>query len=135
MIKLSKKWSYALKSIVYIAERSKKLIKIIDISKDLSISESLLRRIISELEKSWILITTKGRLGWVKIWMELSDISVYDILNSVWEELGISECSKWLYCDKINHCNTTNLIWSIQKSFNGILKLQTLDKIISKLKK
>lgn len=132
MIKLSKKWSYALKAILYIAEKNSKLIKIFDISNDLNISDSLLRRIISELEKSWILITTKWRIGWVKLWMEISDISVYDILNSVWEELWLSDCTKWLECSNINICSTTNLLWNIQKSFNWILKLQTLDKIIKK---
>ena len=132
MIKLSKKGSYALKAILYIAEKNPKLIKILDISNDLKISESLLRRIISELEKSAILMTIKGRNGWVNLWMETSDISVYDVLNSVWEELWVSDCTKWISCDNLDTCSTTNLFWNLQKSFNWILKLQTLDKIIKK---
>jgi Rrf2 family protein len=118
MIKLSRKWSYALKSVIYIAEKNPELIKILDISSDLKISESLLRRIISELDKSWILITSKGRSGWVQLGMEVKDISIYDILNSVWEELWISNCTKWLVCENIENCNTSNLFWSLQKSFN-----------------
>ena len=132
MIKLSKKWSYALKAMLYIAEKNPELIKISDISNDLDISESLLRRIISELEKSVILITLKGRNGGAKLGMELEYISVYDILNSVWEELGVSDCTKWLTCDNFDNCSTTTLFWNLQKSFNWILKLQTLDKIIKK---
>ena len=66
MLKLSKKWWYALKAIIYMAENREKLIKIIDLSTDLDISESLLRRIISDLEKSWVVITVKGRIWWVK---------------------------------------------------------------------
>jgi DNA-binding IscR family transcriptional regulator len=46
---------------LYIAERETELIKIIDISRELSISESLLRRIISDLERTNILSTIKGR--------------------------------------------------------------------------
>ena len=132
MIKLSKKWSYALKATLYIAENNSKLVKILDISKDLNISESLLRRIISELEKSAILMTLKGRNGGVNLGMELKDISVYDILNSIWEELWVSDCTKWIACDNLDNCSTTNLFWNLQKSFNWILKLQTLDKIIKK---
>ena len=132
MIKLSKKWWYALKAIIYVATKNPKLIKILDISKDLDISESLLRRIISECEKSWILITLKWRTWGVRIWMELNDISVYDILNSVWEELWISDCTKWVICDNSDNCSTTSLFWNLRKSFNWILKLQTLDKIIKK---
>jgi len=130
MIKLSKKWSYALKTIIYVATKNSELIKILDISKDLNISESLLRRIISECEKSWILITLKWRTWGVRIWMELNDISVYDILNSVWEELWVSDCTKWIICDNSDNCSTTSLFWNLQKSFNWILKLQRLDKII-----
>ncbi len=130
MLKLSKKWWYALKAILYIAENKNKLIKILDLSKNLDISESLLRRIISDLEKSWIVITIKGRIWWVKIWKELNNISIYDILYSVWEELWITDCAKWLFCENIENCNTTILFSNLQKSFNGILKLQTLDKII-----
>ncbi len=132
MIKLSKKWSYAIKAVIFIAEKYPKLQKIQDVSESLNISESLLRRIIAELDKSAILITTKGREGWVILGMDFKDISVYDILNSVWEELWISNCTKWLICANSENCNTTDLFWNLQKSFNGILKLQTLDKIIKK---
>jgi Rrf2 family protein len=130
MLKLSKKGWYALKATLYIAENNSGLIKIIDLSNDLNISESLLRRIISDLEKSWIVITIKGRMWGVKLWMDIKDISVYDILNSVWEELWITDCTKWLWCENSDICSTTMLFWNLQKSFNWILKLQTLDKII-----
>lgn len=130
MLKISKKWWYALKAILYIAENQDKLLKISDLSKDLDISESLLRRLISELEKSWIVTTVKGRIWWVKLWKNLNNISIFDILSSVWEELWITDCTKWLFCNNIDNCNTTNLFSNLQKSFNWILKLQTLDKII-----
>ncbi|MDD3646794.1 MAG: Rrf2 family transcriptional regulator [Candidatus Gracilibacteria bacterium] len=132
MIKLSKKGSYALKAVIYIAERYPKLIKILDISKDLEISESLLRRIISELEKSGVLITTKGRFGGVELGMDIENISFYDILNSVGEELNIRDCTKGIICDNVERCSITNIFGDLQKSFNGILKLYTLDKVIKK---
>lgn len=130
MLKISKKWWYALKSVLYIAENHEKLLKISDLSSDLDISESLLRRIISDLEKSWVVITVKGRIWWVKLWRDLKDTSIYDILYSVWEELWITDCTRWLFCENIDNCSTTILFSNLQKSFNAILKLQTLDKII-----
>lgn len=130
MLKVSKKWWYALKAVLYIAENNEKLLKISDLSKELNISESLLRRIISDLEKSGVVTTIKGRVWWVKLWKEFNQISVYDILKSVWEELWITDCTKWLFCENSTNCSTTNLFTNLQKSFNGILKLQTLDKII-----
>ncbi len=130
MLKLSKKGWYAIKAALYIAENNNEIIKITNLSKNLNISESLLRRIISDLDKSWIVMTIKGRMWWVKMWMELKDISIYDILNSTWEELWITDCTKWLICENSNSCSTTELFWNLQKSFNWILKLQTLNKII-----
>ncbi len=132
MIKLSKKWSYSIKAIIFIAENYPKILQIKDIAQSLKISESLLRRIIAELDKSGILITTKWRDWGVQIAMDFKDISLYDILNSVWEELGISKCTKWIFCENSDNCNTTNLFSNLQKSFNWILKLQTLDKILKK---
>ena len=132
MIKLSKKWDYALKSIIYIAEKSPELLKIQDVSNDLNISESLLRRIIADFHKLWIIESVKWRNGWVKLLKEKKDISVYEILFSVGEELWITDCTKWLECVNIDKCWTTNLLSNLQKSFNWILKLQTLDKIIKK---
>ena len=84
----------------------------------------------NNLDKSWILLTVKGRVWGVRLWMELKDISVYDILNSIWEELWITDCTKWLMCENSEVCSTTTLFWNLQKSFNWILKLQTIDKII-----
>ena len=130
MLKISKKWWYALKAVLYIAENNNELIKIFDLSNNLNISESLLRRIVSDLDKSGIVMTIKWRIWWVKLWLETKDISVYDILNSVGEELWIADCTKWLMCDNSETCSTTTLFWNLQKSFNWILKLQTIDKII-----
>lgn len=132
MIKLSNKWWYALKAVLFIAKNPESLVKIKDISVDQAISETLLRRIVADLERQGILKTFKWRNGWIKLWKELKEISVYDILLAIWEELGITDCTKWLDCDRQHDCSTTWLLGSMQKSFNAILKLQTLDKIIKK---
>lgn len=131
MIKLSKKWDYALKTIIFLANnKDNSFFTILEISKKLNISESLLRRIISELEKSWIIKTVKGRWWWIFLWKELKNISIFDILNSVNEELWITNCTKWLFCENQNCCDTTNIYNMLQKSFNWVLKIYTLDKIV-----
>jgi len=129
MIKLSKKWSIALKSVIYIAKKEE-LVKMTDISDSEKISLWMLRRIIPELEKSWILETIQGRNWWIKLWKKIHQISVFDILNSVSEELWITDCTKWLECENSNHCWTEVLLWNLQKWFNTLLHIYTLDKII-----
>jgi DNA-binding IscR family transcriptional regulator len=76
-----------------------------------------------------IIKTIKWRKGWVKLWKKLNQISIYDVLNSVWEDLSISDCTKWSLCYNIDNCNISSLIWNLQKNFNVILKLKTLDKL------
>jgi DNA-binding IscR family transcriptional regulator len=90
----------------------------------------MLRRIISDLEKSGILITVKWRYGGIKLWKTPNKISTYDILSSIWEELWITDCTKWVDCDKHSSCTTTSLFSSLQTGFNSLLKMYTLDKII-----
>lgn len=132
MIKLSNKWDYAMKSVIYLCENSNRLVKISDISKDLKISESLLRRIIALLHKWDIVKTIKWRNWGLVLWKDLSKISVYDVLYSVWEELWISDCTKWISCDNQINCHTTDIYSTIQKWLNWILKIYTLDKIVNK---
>ena len=129
MIKLSKKWWYALKAVIYVA-KAKDLVHLADISEAEEISLWMLRRIIASLEKSWILETIKWRNGGVKLWKKPHQISVFDILEASWEELGITDCTKWLECDNQNNCSTEVLLWGLQKWFNTLLHIYTLDKII-----
>lgn len=133
MIKLSKKWDYAIKTIIFLANKKDNIFKIAKISENLDISESLLRRIISELEKSWIVKSIKWRNWWIQIWKNLEEISIYNILESVSEELWIADCTKWISCDNQVCCETTHIYNLLQKWFNWVLKLYTIDKIIKKL--
>ena len=45
------------------------------------------------------------------------------------KELGITDCTKWLFCENQQNCDTTTVYKNLQKWFNWILKLYTLDKI------
>jgi len=131
MIKLSKKWWYALKAMIYISKQND-IVKINDISKDLSISVTLLRRIISDIEKTWIIKTIKWRNWWVLLGKDLKEINMYDILKSVWEDLHITECTSWINCAREDTCQTSTIFKWLQKWFNSLLKLYTFDKIIKK---
>lgn len=132
MIKLSTKGDYAIKTIIYLLNNNTHLVKISEISTNQKLSESLLRRVVADMERNSIIDTIKWRNWWIKISRDLSTISIYEILFSVWEELWISDCTKWIYCDKHEGCQTTSLYSLIQKSLNWVLKLYTLDKIIKK---
>ncbi len=130
MLKLSKKWWYAIRAVIYIA-RKWEIIKVSEIAKSEQISESLLRRLIADLEKNHILHTIKGRNWWVQLWKNTNKMSIYDILLAVWEELKIRDCTNWgTLCNNQDNCTTEGLYSSLQKWFNSILKIHTIDKLI-----
>lgn len=131
MIKLSKKWWYALKWVFYLAKnRNNWMIRIKELAKNLSISESFLRKIIFDLEKKDIVKSIKWRNWWIIFNESFDKISIYDILQAVWEDLSITDCTSWNICKNEDFCNTTKILKLLQKWFNSILKFYTLDKII-----
>ena len=131
MIKLSQTWGDALKAGCYIADRGE-IVQIKDIVAHEWMSETSLRRIIPDLHKAGILIAKQWRGGGVMLGMNTNQISVYDILLAVWEELGLTDCTKDIYCERKDDCYTTDVLWNLQRGFNSLLKMQTLDKIVKK---
>ncbi|NDK09959.1 Rrf2 family transcriptional regulator [Candidatus Gracilibacteria bacterium] len=131
MIKLSKTGDDALKALCYIADKGE-LVQIRDIVASQGMSETCLRRIIPELQKAGILLSKQGRGGGVMLAKVPDTISLYDIFVAVGEEIGISDCTKNIYCEKKTDCYTTNALGNLQRGFNSLLKMQTLDKIMNK---
>lgn len=131
MIKLSQTWDDALKAMCYIADRGD-LVQIKEIAQHEWVSETCLRRIIADLNTAWVLQTLRWRWGWVRLARSAENISVYDIFLAVGEELGMTDCTKDIYCEKKDNCYTTDVLWNLQRWFNSLLKMQTLDKIIKK---
>ncbi len=133
MIKLSKKWDYSLKAILFLASNKWQLVKISDVSKNLKISETFLRRIINDFEKANLIKTIKWRNWWVIFEKDLEKVSLYDIFVSVKEDLFIANCTSWGKCNSLGDCDSVNILNSLQKWFNSLLKIHTLDKIIKKI--
>jgi DNA-binding IscR family transcriptional regulator len=88
-----------------------------------------LRRVIADLDRAKIIKSYKWRNGGIVIEKSLKNISVFDVLLAVWEELWVSDCSKWLDCKNVDICYTFPLYGELQKAINGILRIYTLDKI------
>lgn len=103
-----------------------------DIVASQGMSETCLRRIIPELHKAGILLAKPGRGGGVQLAKPAEKISLFDIFLAVDEEMGITDCTKDIYCEKKTDCYTTDVLGNLQRGFNSLLKMQKLDKIIKK---
>ncbi len=130
MLKLSKKWDYAIKTIIFLAKNKEDNFTIKQISEALEISESFLRRVVADLKREKFLESKQGRAGWIQIIKDFSKISLYDILACIWEDLGVADCTSWEFCDKKHNCDTTNIYNNLQKWLNWFLKIYTIDKLL-----
>jgi|GEM_PF-3298762 DNA-binding IscR family transcriptional regulator len=59
MIKLSTRGDYAIKTIIYLLKNNTSLVKISEISTNQKLSESLLRRVVADMERNSIIETIK----------------------------------------------------------------------------
>lgn len=125
MIRLSQKWFYTLSALVFIAWQDR-LVKIKDIVIEQNMSESLLRRIIADLEKEGIIESFRGRNGGIKLAKSPEHITLFSIFKAVGEEIGIRDCTKWIICNKKNQCQTAPIFFRLQKGFNSLLQIYTL---------
>lgn len=122
MLKISSSWEYALLLVKYLTHNTG-IHTISAVSEKLSIKEPFLRKIANTLEKASILTSHKGRYGGIELVKK--DISVYDILLAVWEDLSITVCSSGK-CSSSETCGIVPTISNIQRGFDTILKITRL---------
>lgn len=122
MLKISSSGEYALLLIKYLTHNTGTH-TISTVSEKLAIKEPFLRKITNKLEKADIIISHKGRYGGVELIKK--DISVYDILQAVGEDLSIAVCSHGS-CSSSETCGITPTIANIQRGFDTILKITRL---------
>lgn len=92
-------------------------------SEKLAIKEPFLRKTANRLEKAGIVLSRKGRYGGIELIKK--DISVYDILLAVGEDLSITVCSSGK-CSSSETCGIAPTIANIQRGFDTILKITRL---------
>lgn len=119
MLKISAQSEYALLVVKFLKE-SWDSVKIREISYKLGISEPMLRKISNKLERAWILKSIKWRNWWVEL--ARTDLSVYDVISSVWEDLHVAMCA-WKVCDKNSTCRISPIVASLQKWLEAVLRV------------
>lgn len=122
MLKISSSGEYALLLVKYLSHNPGTH-TINTVSERLAIKEPFLRKITNKLEKANIILSHKGRYGGVELVKK--DISVYEILSAVGEDLSIAVCSHGK-CASSENCGITPTIANIQRGFDTILKITRL---------
>jgi DNA-binding IscR family transcriptional regulator len=119
MLKISAQSEYAMILIRNLIKLDS-FIKISDAAQRTQIKEPILRKIVNRLERAGIVSSIKWRNWWIKLLIR--DISVYDILEIMWEDLNVAVCS-WKVCEKNSTCEIWPVIVNLQRWLDAVLKI------------
>lgn len=91
-MKLSNTTVYTLKILIYMAKVPSKWYSAKQLVEKLKVSDKYLRRIMTDLSKSGFIKSVKGREGGYLLAKEASEVSLYDIINSVEDLSKLNNC-------------------------------------------
>lgn len=103
---ISKFSDYAYRTLIYLAKNEKELCTVEELSKNLSISEHHLKKIVQKLGKTDYITSIKGRNGGIKLGMKPEDINLKNVLLTTEENLTLVECFSrgQCTCQKTGSC-------------------------------
>lgn len=108
MIKLSKKVEYALISLVDLATRDRDdLVTTRDLSNQYQIPHEILGKVLQQLTKQGILSSVQGVKGGYTLAVEVNEINISKIIETVDGPISLIKCThdEPCDCDQIHHCN------------------------------
>jgi len=137
MIKISTKFQYGLRAMVYLARFQDKICPLRVISKKEGISFDYLEKIILKLEKTGLIKAKKGSQGGYFLGREPSKIKIGEIIRTLEGNTGLVKCiatgkERKYHCPRERKCLTKNFWKKIQDSLNSALDSITLADLIKK---
>ncbi len=122
---------YALRIMSYLAQDADKLYKARDLIKDLKIPERYLRKLLTRLTKSGIIVSIQGKYGGYKIGKKTKDISLMDIVLAAGEKIKKKECFFGLgFCVFHDKCIMHERWSKIQNDINEMLSTTKLEDLV-----
>lgn len=132
-MKISTKGRYALRLMLDLAENQKDgFIALKDIAQRQNISKKYLEQIVPLLNKSGILITSRGYQGGYRLAKRPEECTVGDILRITEGSLAPVACLDTVenFCEKAESCMTLSVWKGLEKAINEYLDSITLQNII-----
>lgn len=135
-MRLSTKGRYALEALVMLGylNSENKNISLKSISHDTNISERYLEQLFSQLKKSCLVISKKGKSGGYRLAKPSSDITIGEILRAVEGSLSPVKCLDNENCKRSSECISRNLWGKIYDEINSVIDNATLEKLINNYK-
>jgi Rrf2 family transcriptional regulator, nitric oxide-sensitive transcriptional repressor len=130
-MQLTKFSDYALRVLIYLAQREGEQVTISAIATAHAISENHLMKIVSRLGQRGYLSTTRGKGGGIRLARPAASISVGAVVRDM-EPMITVECFAADYdgaCRLWPRCSLTSVIRKAQRAFLSSLEQHTLDEI------
>lgn len=130
-MKMSTKARYGLYACIKLAEKfGDEFISILDIAKEINVSDGYLEQIIAKLKKDGIVLSQRGSLGGYKLAESPLNVSVGRILRSVEDNLEIVDCLS-SDCKSQCTCVSRGLWQNLYKQINLYLDGITLQQLVN----
>ena len=126
----SKTTEYALRIMSFMAMDEKKLYSANDIYENLEIPFRYLRKLLTTLSKSGLLISVQGKSGGYRISKNLCEISLFDIVNAMGDNPINNECFFGFHdCAFVKKCAMHDKWAAVRDNINQVLTTTTLAEV------
>jgi Rrf2 family transcriptional regulator, nitric oxide-sensitive transcriptional repressor len=126
-MKLTRYTDYALRVLIYLGLQPDRLGSIAGIAKQYGISENHLMKIVQQLGRSGVLVTTRGRGGGVRLGRSPELIRIGDVVRLTEEDFDIADCGG---CVLGGECTLTPIFSQATAAFLSTLDRFTLADLV-----
>lgn len=131
-MKISTKGRYAIRLMIDIGLHKDQYVRLKDIARRQDISLKYLEQIISGLQKSGLLLSSRGAKGGYRLQKEASEYTVAEILRATEGSVAPVACleDEENKCQRRHQCATLGLWEGLAEVVNSYLESHTLDELI-----
>ncbi len=131
-MKLSTKSRYAITAIIDLANNVESSVSLKDISHRQSISLSYLEQLFCKLKNSGVVKSQRGPGGGYILNRKPNDISLFEIITAVEENIDQTQCGGSMDCKKDKPCSTHDIWTGLNKIIIDYMKNITIGDVVSK---
>lgn len=130
-MRLARMTDYAIRLLIYLAQRPERLCTIAEVATSYAISETHLMKITHQLALDGWLETTRGKGGGIRLARPPAEIRIGEVVRTMEPDFYIVECfSTGNSCQLTGSCEVTGLMEGALRSFMGHLDSYTLKDVL-----
>ena len=130
-MKLSTKSRYAITAIIDLAQNQDGAVSLKDISVRQGISLSYLEQLFCKLKNKKVVISRRGPGGGYTLNRKSSDISLFQIITAVDENIDQTQCAGSMNCLNDKPCTTHHVWTGLNKIIKDYMKSITIEDVIT----